>query len=256
MIGAETLTVNGARMEIAPDYNTLSSRLAEVYVGRVAVKPNLVTMTPTGESPLGWYTRLAERAEKQIGIFGNVNFFNLDEYCVVKNGDCELLPADDERSYRFYMRGIAASLGVAGSYFPGAENYLRPGTYDKQIADAGGIDFAVLGLGPDHACGFNFAGSPIDSVTRHVAVSQITRKVNATITEIASAEEIPTDAITAGVGTVMRAKEAWTIAYGQRKSEPIYRALYEPISADNPATFLRRHPNHVFLIDEAAASMI
>ncbi len=257
MIRGENFKINDAQIEIVPTAEDIAERLGFEYVGRVATKPNLTTLTATGKSPEMWYDWLASYEESKPGTFAEVRFRNLDDYSEHdENGLCSLVPLEHPVSYRTYMAPKVAALGIKESLFPDEQNHINPGTYDQQIRASGGIDFAVLGIGPDHACGFNFDGqAAFDSVSRCVSVSELTRATNANLNGT-SIDLMPTDALTVGVRTVMNSREIWTIASGAAKSEPIARAVYEDVSPAITATVLRTHDNHRFLIDEAAAQLL
>jgi glucosamine-6-phosphate deaminase len=203
-----------------------------------------------GTTPEGMYALLAEQPPAD---FKDVTFYNLDEYCEPDAaGDYQLLDRGDPRSYQNYMaRHLFYALPAARTFFPGAINAERPGTYDERIEENGGIDLAINSIGEDgHTFGFNLPGTEFDTKTHLVALNEGTKAVNERLTGAA----VPDHAITTGLHTGMQARRVVTLVSGSRKAAILQRAVWDDISTAVPATILRRHPNHTFLVDQAAAA--
>ena len=126
--------------------------------------------------------------------------------------------------------------------------------YDEAIAQAGGVDMQLLGIGCNGHIGFNEPGTPLESLTHVVELTQNTREVNARF--FSSLDEVPTHAATMGIKTVMNARKLLLIALGESKAEAIYNTVKGPVSANCPASVLQLHPNCVIFCDEAAASKL
>jgi len=244
--------INGATIEVVSDYEALSQTAAQWVLSKIAQTPKASLLVPTGTTPEGLYALLAEQP---ADTFEGVTFFNLDEYCEPdgENG-YRLLDREDDRSYRYYMtHHILGSLPTIRSFFPEIENIDRPGSYDKLIEENGGIDLVINSMGEDgHVFGFNIPGSASDSVTRLIQLNESTRAVNEGLT----GTTIPTHAISTGIATGLAAREVITILSGVRKADILRRAVWDDISTAIPATVLRQHPNHTFIVDEAAASKL
>jgi glucosamine-6-phosphate deaminase len=244
--------INGARIEVASDYETLSQTAAKWVLSKVAQTPEAKLLVPTGTTPEGLYALLAEQRQE---TFDGATFFNLDEYCEPDSEDgYRLLDEEDPRSYRKYMLNhILKSLPTIRSFFPGIENVDMPGSYDRLISDSGGIDLAINSVGEDgHVFGFNIPGSAFDSVTRLIQLNESTRAVNEGLT----GTTIPTHAISTGLATGLAAREVITLLSGARKADILRHAVWDVVSTAIPATVLRQHQNHTFIVDEAAASKL
>ncbi len=244
--------INGAALEVVSDYDALSKAAANHVFKLLAESPTSSLLVPTGTTPEGLYALLAKQSP---ATFDGVTFYNLDEYCEPADlGEYRLLLPSDERSYQSYMaRHILQAMPGIRSFFPGIENIRKPGSYDKQIAENGGIDLAINAIGEDgHTFGFNLPGSEFDSVTRLITVNEGTRTVNERLTQ----SEVPEHAVSAGLATGLESREIVTLVSGERKAEILRRAIWDDVSPEIPATVLRQHPNHLFIVDQAAASKL
>ena len=245
-------TINTAVVEVVSDYEALSQLAAKLVLDTLTQTSGANLLVPTGTSPEGLYALLAQQPK---GIFENVTFYNLDEYCGLdEDGSYRLIDPSDDRSYKYYMfhHILNAQTGIR-SVFPDTDNIGEPGSYDKIITSNGGIDLAVNSIGEDgHAFGFNIPGSPLDSVTRLIELNEGTRAVNQGLT----GQVVPTHAISAGISTGMHAKQVITLLTGERKADILRKAVWDDVSTEVPATILRTHPNHLFIVDEAAASKL
>ena len=208
----------------------------------------------TGSTPIKVYEYLVQ-AHKEEGIsFSNVISFNLDEY----------FPMDREsvHSYvRFMLEHLFDHLDIPNTqiHIPnGQQNkesvraYCQ--NYEQKITDAGGIDIQILGIGRTGHIGFNEPGSSLKSKTRLVRLDRITRLDAAS--DFFGKENVPSKAITMGVGTIMDAKRIVLMAWGEGKANIIKQAVEGPIQESVPATFLQTHPNCDFIIDRAAATSL
>ncbi|MDD9954461.1 MAG: 6-phosphogluconolactonase [Candidatus Woesearchaeota archaeon] len=239
-----------SKLLVARDYNQLSEIAAERVLAAVERKPASNLLVPTGTSPIGMYEILSQYGE----AFGTATFFNLDDFCERVDGAWQLVPETNPVSYRRFMQEhFFSSLDDPEFYFPGTENKEHPGTYDRQIEEAGGIDLAILGVGPDGHYAFVFPEMPFDSVTQFTAMNDITRDVNAEL----SGHPTPEYAITVGHQTISDARSILMLIPGERKADIAARVLTESISPALPATNLRNYPEKVtYILDAAAASKL
>lgn len=208
----------------------------------------------TGSTPIKVYDYLVQAHKEQGVSFSNVISFNLDEY----------FPMDAEsiHSYvRFMREHLFDHLDIPAHQInipDGQQNkesvraYCQ--NYEQKIIDAGGIDIQILGIGRTGHIGFNEPGSSLKSKTRLVRLDRITRLDAAS--DFFGKENVPSKAITMGVGTIMGAKRIILMAWGEGKANIIKQAVEGPIQESVPATFLQNHQSCDFIIDRAAATSL
>jgi glucosamine-6-phosphate deaminase len=206
---------------------------------------------PTGSTPVGLYRELI-RLHKEAGLnFSRVVSFNLDEYFPMR--------PDDPQSYRRWMQetffdhvNIAPqNIHVPDGTIPAEEAEDYCARYEQRIRRAGGIDLQVLGIGRTGHIGFNEPGSTRHSRTRMVTLDPVTRRDAAG--DFFGEENVPHQAITMGVGTILDARKIVLMAFGEHKAPTVQRAVEGPVSDAVAASFLQQHPDATFLLDRAAA---
>jgi glucosamine-6-phosphate deaminase len=206
---------------------------------------------PTGSTPVGLYRELI-RLHKEAGLdFSRVVTFNLDEYYPMR--------PDDPQSYRRWMQETffnhvnipAQNIHVPDGTIPqeDVEDYCA--RYEQRIRRAGGIDLQVLGIGRTGHIGFNEPGSTRHSRTRLVTLDPVTRRDAAG--DFFGEENVPHQAITMGVGTILDARKIVLMAFGEHKAPVVQRAVEGPVSDAVAASFLQQHPDATFLLDRPAA---
>ncbi len=239
------------RARVFPDYDAMSAAAADVVAQRLEERPSAVFMLPTGITPLGMYRRLVEMYRSGELTFTEATFFNLDEYLG--------LAPDHAASYHVYMKENFYGLVDADP----ARVFVPDGTapdpeaecdrYEAAIAEAGGIDVCVLGIGRNGHIGFNEPGAPFDSRTRVVYLSESTRKVNASDFE---ADRAPERAITVGMATIFESRDVLLLASGTNKAGAVAAAMEGDVSESVSASMLKRHPNARLFLDKDAASAL
>ncbi|MET0391755.1 MAG: glucosamine-6-phosphate deaminase [Chitinophagaceae bacterium] len=206
----------------------------------------------TGSTPKAFYEELV-RLHREEGLsFKNVITFNLDEYYPMNK--------DAGQSYHSYMRDHLfdhididpANTHIPDGACPAEEIGMQVAEYDRKTEQAGGIDLQILGIGNNGHIGFNEPGSGIDSPTRLVQLADATRIANAH--EFADLSEVPHQAVTMGIRTILKAKRILLLAWGAGKAEAVQKAVVGKMTEDLPASLLQRHDHCVFLVDQAAAS--
>ena len=237
------------RAHVFPDYEAMSTAAADAVAQSLEEEPSTVLMLPTGITPLGMYRRLVEMHRTEGLSFAGATFFNLDEYLG--------LTPDHEASYHVYMKENFYGLIDADP----ARIFVPDGTasdpevecerYEAAIAEAGGIDVGVLGIGRNGHIGFNEPGARFDSRTRVVELSESTRKINAADFE---ADRAPGRAITVGMATIFASSAVVLLASGTNKAGAVAAAVEGDVSESMPASMLRNHPNASLFLDEDAAS--
>lgn len=233
-------------------YDLMSKEAARLVADRLRKKPNLVLGLATGSTPIGLYKELI-RMHKDEGLdFSKVTTFNLDEYVGV--------PPSHDQSYHYFMREnlfkhinldprhIHVPLGMAKDIDAFCE------WYERRIAECGGIDLQVLGIGANGHIAFNEPGSSLGSRTRIKTLTGTTRTDNARFFK--SNEEVPQYAITMGVGTIMDAKELLLLASKTSKADAVKVSVEGPITAMCPASIIQMHRLAFVFLDKDAASQL
>jgi glucosamine-6-phosphate deaminase len=230
----------------------VAERIATLVRERQSEGRQLVLGLATGSTPIGVYRELV-RLHREEGLsFANVVTFNLDEYWPMR--------PDDLHSYHRFMREhLFDHVDV-----PSERIHIPDGTvgrervefaareYEGAIAACGGIDFQILGIGKTGHVGFNEPGSGRGSRTRLVTLDLITRREAAA--DFFGEENVPLEAITMGVATILDAREIAILATGEHKAAIVRRAVEGDIDVDVAATFLQEHPHTTFYLDRAAAA--
>ena len=229
----------------------LADRIVKVIQDAVASKGHCVLGLATGSTPIGIYRELIRRHRAGEVSFARVVTFNLDEY----HG----LAPDSIHSYHRYMReNLFDHIDI-----PESQIHIPDGTlsreeipaacaaYEAAIAAAGGIDLQLLGIGRSGHIGFNEPGSGAHTRTRLITLDRVTRKDAAG--DFFGEENVPREAITMGVATILDAREIALIATGEHKAPVVARAVEGPVSSAVAATFLQRHPRATAWLDLPAA---
>jgi len=233
---------------------TVAGRMAELIRCRAAEGRAAVLGLATGSTPINVYRELARlRCEEGLD-FAHVVTFNLDEYWP--------MPPEAIQSYHCWMHenffdhvnippenihmpdGTVAAEDVAA--------YCR--RYEQAIVDAGGIDFQLLGIGRSGHVGFNEPGSSPDGLTQLIHLDRVTRMDAAS--DFFGLENVPRQAITMGVGSIMAARTVCLLAFGEHKAPILRRAVEEAVSDQMPASCLQEHPDATFFVDPAAAAKL
>lgn len=231
---------------------TVAKEIASLVHARNQTGQNTVLGLATGSTPIGVYGELV-RLHKEEGLsFRRVITFNLDEYYPIQ--------PDELQSYvRFMHEHLFDHIDIRKEniHIPDGtlsrdQVYEYCNNYERKIDEAGGLDVQILGIGRTGHIGFNEPGSLEKTRTRLVTLDELTRSDAAA--SFFGEEQVPRRAITMGVGTIMKAKKVYLMAWGQPKAEIVKKAVEGDISDRIPATFLQNHENTKFILDEAAAS--
>ncbi len=234
------------------DYNAMSRRAAAVIAAQIVSKPDCVLGLATGSSPVGAYQQLVKWYEQGDLSFAEVRSVNLDEYYG--------LSPDHDQSYRYFMQSnlfdhvditpenTNVPDGLAKD--PAAE-CLR---YERKAAELGYADLQLLGLGRNGHIGFNEPCDCFPVATHLVDLTESTIEANARF--FASADDVPKQALTMGVGTIMKARKILIVASGADKADAVWKAFAGPITPEVPASILQLHPDVTLVADEAALSKL
>jgi len=232
----------------------LAAEFSELIRSRANAGKTAVLGLATGSSPLPFYAELIRLHQEEGLSFQNVVTFNLDEYAG--------LPRDHKESYWHFMHShlfdhidiLAENIHLPSGTVPDSEIRAHCAEYEQAIADAGGIDFQILGIGRTGHIGFNEPGSPKNSRTRAITLDQITREDAAPA--FGGVENVPTSAITMGCGTILSARKIVLMAWGEKKAAIVKQAVQGPVNDIVSASFLQEHADARFFLDTAAASTL
>lgn len=240
------------QVTIAENYQALSKQAAEIVAAQIINKPTSVLGLATGVTPLGMYEELVSLHKAGLVSFKEVTTFNLDEFV----GISPLHPG----SYHQYMRHRLfdhVDINIPQAHLPnGAAPNLKQECreYEAKIRKAGGIDLQVLGIGRNGHIGFNEPHGKFEAFTNVVTLDSASREANARF--FSTPHEVPRQAITMGIRTIMQARTILLLASGFEKAQVLAKALEGPVTPAVPASVLQLHSNVVVLADEAAAQII
>lgn len=234
----------------AKDYDDLSRKAAGVISAQVILKPGCVLGLATGSTPIGAYKQLIEWYKKGDLDFSGIKSVNLDEYRGLKR--------DNDQSYYYFMynnlfRHININMehtNVPDGTQPDSEKECA--RYEKVIEAYGGIDLQLLGLGHNGHIGFNEPAADFSKITHCVDLTESTIEANKRF--FASADDVPRQAYTMGIGTIMKARRILLVVSGADKAGILHDVLCGPVTPDVPASILQLHNDVVVVADEAAMS--
>ena len=233
------------------DYEEMSRKAANLISAQILLKPDCVLGLATGSTPIGIYDQLVEWYKKGDLDFSTVKTVNLDEY--------KGLTRDNEQSYYYFMHHHLfdrVNIDEENTHVPngkvenGDEECLR---YEALIESMGGVDLQLLGLGRNGHIGFNEPSDSFAQVTHCVDLTQSTIDANKRF--FASEADVPRQAYTMGIGTILQAKKILLVASGEDKAEAVKNTLFGPITPYVPASILQIHPDVTIVADEAALSL-
>ncbi len=239
-------------LTIVDNYQEMSERAAALVVAAVETKPAAVLGLATGSTPEGMYARLVKLSREGKVDFSRVTTFNLDEYAG--------LAPEHEQSYFYYMHHHLFNLinigpeqiNMPGCDLENVEQFCLE--YDQRIAAAGGIDLQVLGIGGNGHIGFNEPGNQLRVSTHLVDLTEDTILANSRFFK--AVEEVPRQAVTMGLGSIMLAGKIVLLASGKAKAEAIARTVCGLVTTEVPASFLQLHRDVTIIADREAAALI
>lgn len=238
------------RIIIAKDYEDLSKKAAHIIAGQLIMKPDSVLGLATGSTPVGTYRYLKQMYHDGLISFSGVTSFNLDEYLG--------LDESSDQSYIYFMRQALfneVDIQEERIHIPsGVADHVEAECkrYEAAIRQAGGIDLQLLGIGRNGHIGFNEPDLKFEASTHLVNLDEDTIKANARFFN--NEAEVPKQAISMGIKTIMHAKKIILLASGQEKASTIYQMIYGDIHPELPASVLQIHPDVTVILDEIAAT--
>ncbi len=234
------------------DYDAMSRRAANLISAEVIRRPNCVLGLATGSTPIGTYKQLTAWNQKGDFSFREVRTVNLDEY--------KGLAGTHDQSYRYFMQTnlfdhidiIQENTNVPDGLADDPE--AECARYDELVKSLGYADLQLLGLGRNGHIGFN---EPCDRFVKETHVVDLTEStIEANARFFASADDVPKQALTMGIGCIMAARRVLLIASGADKADALYNAVCGPITPQCPASVLQLHSDVVIVGDEAALSRL
>ena len=232
----------------ATDYKDMSRKAANIISAQVIMKPNCVLGLATGSTPIGTYQQLIEWYKKGDLDFSDVTTVNLDEY--------KGLPRTNDQSYYYFMHQNLfdqVNINPENTHLP---NGMEPNSekecarYESLIHSLGGVDLQLLGLGHNGHIGFNEPGEAFEKETHCIDLQERTIEANKRF--FASADDVPKQAYTMGIKTIMQAKKILVIVSGEDKADIVAKAFFGPVTPAVPASILQMHNDVTLVGDEAA----
>ena len=235
----------------AKDYADMSRKAANIISAQVILKPDSVLGLATGSTPIGTYQQLAKWCDKGDCDFSQVSTYNLDEY--------RGLSHDDPQSYHYFMRENFfnhVNIDINNTHVPDGANpdaEAACSEYDRIVAAAGYPDLQLLGIGNNGHIGFNEPADCFSKGTHCVDLTESTIKANSRLFE--REEDVPRQAYTMGVQTIMYARMILVVANGAAKAQAVHDMCYGPVTPSCPASILQLHTNCVVVADEEALAL-
>ena len=236
----------------AKNYQDMSRKAANIISAQIIMKPDCVLGLATGSSPVGTYKQLIEWYNKGDLDFSKVTSINLDEY--------KGLSPENDQSYRYFMNYNLfnhVNIDKSRTFVPdGLESDSQKAcdTYNEIIRQQGGIDLQLLGLGHNGHIGFNEPCDHFPKETHCVDLTASTIDANKRFFE--KEEDVPRQAYTMGIQTIMQAKKVLLVASGADKADALAKTIEGPVTPEVPASILQFHPDVTIVADEAALSLV
>ena len=240
------------RIYKAKDYEDMSRKAANIISAQVIMKPDCVLGLATGSTPIGLYKQLVEWFEKGDLDFSKVQTVNLDEY--------KGLNRENDQSYYYFMHDNLfnhINIPEENTHLPNGmemDSEKECARYTKLIQSMGGVDLQLLGIGHNGHIGFNEPSESFDKEVHCVNLTQSTIEANKRF--FASADDVPKQAYTMGIKTIMQAKKILIVANGEGKADIVRDAFFGSITPQVPASVLQLHNDVTLVADEAALSKV
>lgn len=233
------------------DYEDMSRKAANIISAQVILKPDSVLGLATGSTPIGTYRQLAKWCAKGDCDFSLVSTYNLDEY--------RGLTHEDPQSYHYFMRTNFfdhINIDIANTHVPDGSNPDAEAAcrdYDRIVAQAGYPDLQLLGIGRNGHIGFNEPAEVFSKGTHMVNLTESTIEANSRLFD--SPDQVPRQAYTMGVQTIMYARRILVVANGAEKAEAVRAMCFGPVDPRCPASILQLHTNCTVIADDAALAL-
>jgi glucosamine-6-phosphate deaminase len=216
-------------------YQLFSEEIAEIVAAQLQSKPDSALGLPTGNSPLGCYRLLSKWSQEGNVDWSQARCFALDDY----------LDSDEQITFQHFLETNLYQFTNLKN-----ENKFNPrlvDNYDLLIEQSGGLDLTLLGIGTNGHIAFNEPGTPLESWTHTVLLTESTRRANQSY--FSQTTSVPYTAITMGIRTILASKKLILIVSGENKRDILERALLEEINPNIPASYLSLHPHVTVMTD-------
>jgi len=236
----------------AKDYEDMSRKAANIIAAQVIMKPDSVLGLATGSTPVGTYKHLIEKYNNGDLDFSQVTTVNLDEY--------KGLARDHDQSYYYFMHQNLfdhININLERTFLPDGtqeDSNKACADYERIITETGGADLQLLGIGHNGHIGFNEPGQVFEKDTHCVDLAEKTIQANKRF--FASTDDVPKQAYTMGIRTIMKSKKILLVASGEEKAEIIKEAFFGPVTPTVQASILQLRENVILVADEAALSQV
>jgi len=234
------------------DYDDMSRKAAGIIAAQIIMRPDCVLGLATGSTPIGTYARLVKQYQEGDLDFSQVTSVNLDEY--------KGLMKDNDQSYYYFMNEHLFSkvnIDTKRTFLPDgteADSEKACREYEQIVESVGGVDLQLLGLGHNGHIGFNEPDTVFEARTHCVELTESTIQANKRF--FASIDDVPRQAYTMGIGTIMLAKKILVVVSGADKAAIVKKAFFGTITPEVPASVLQLHRDVTIVADEAALSEV
>ncbi|MDN7246176.1 glucosamine-6-phosphate deaminase [Planococcus shenhongbingii] len=239
-------------IEIVENYDEMSKLAAEIVEKQVVKNPRSILGLATGSTPMGLYSNMIEGFKNRGISYKQVRTINLDEYLGLNrnhpNSYHSFMHENLFKHLDIQMRNTYLPEGQAASV---DEECMR---YEALLDRIGPVHLQILGMGTNGHIGFNEPGTPEDSLTHCIELDESTRNSNARFFD--SLDEVPTHAITMGIESILKSDKILLLVSGKEKAQAVKMLMEEPISEDFPASFLWKHEDVTFIVDQDAYHLV
>ena len=238
------------RIFCGKDYSDMSRKAANLVSAQLLIKPDSVLGFASGSTPVGMYEELVARFRLGDLDFSMAAAVSADEY--------KGMPPENEQSYRYYMNTQLydhVNIRKERTFLPdgmAADSGAACADYETLLQKLGGVDLQILGIGHNGHIGFNEPGTSFPDETHLVDLAASTVAANRRFFQ--REEDVPRQALTMGIGTILRARRILLLASGKEKAAVLKRAFTGPVTPELPASALRLHRDVILVGDEAALS--
>ena len=236
------------RVIVCENYDEMSLQGAKLFESQIRLKPNSILGLATGSTPIGMYQNLIKMYKEEGLDFSKITSFNLDEYYPISQ--------DNDQSYRYFMNEQLfnhINIDKEKTFVPNGEAKdadLECEQYEEKLAQYGGVDIQLLGIGRNGHIGFNEPGDKLYASTHKTGLTQDTIEANSRF--FADIKDVPTQALTMGIGSIMKAKTIVLLASGKNKHDAVKALLDDYITTEIPCTLLKAHPDFILICDKDA----
>ena len=239
-------------VRVYADTEAIGTAGATLFAATVIAKPDCVFGLATGSTPVPTYRKMAELYQAGAVDYSRVTTFNLDEYVGLGH--------EHDQSYYYFMHEYLfdkVNINPEKTYLPDGTNLNseeEAARYEALVQSLGTVDLQLLGLGRNGHIGFNEPGDHFEDGTHCVDLKESTIEANKRFFE--SADDVPKQAYSMGIGTIMRSKKILLVVSGEEKAQALKDSIYGPVTPEVPGSILRFHPDVTIIADEAAMSLI